>query len=118
MIGGADASLSFLEKIDQSLTPLRLALSALLGVLPGFLFGYWAITQSQQAAWYQNLDALFDQPGRLRSRIGRILGWIAIYICAAWILYHSCCLTLGLAFYLPGNWGFYPQVPIRKIAFK
>ena len=45
-----------------------------------FLAGYRAITQSQQAGWYQNLDALFDQPGRLRSRIGRILGWIAIYL--------------------------------------
>ena len=95
IIGGADASLSFLEKIDQSLTPLRLALSALLGVLPGLLFGYWAVTQSQQAAWYQNLDALFDQPGRLRSRVGRILGWIAIYICAAWILVILVALLLG-----------------------
>ena len=95
LVGGADVSLSFLEKLDQSLTPLRLVLSALLGVLPGLLFGYRAITQSQQAAWYQNLDALFDQPGRLRSRIGRVLGWIAIYVCAAWILFILVALLLG-----------------------
>ena len=60
LVGGVDISLSFLEQLDQSLTPLRLALSALFGVLPGLVFGYRAITQSQQAAWYQNLDALFD----------------------------------------------------------
>ena len=95
VIGGADVSLSFLEKIGQSLTPLRLALSALLGVLPGLLFGYWAITQSQQAAWYQNLDALFDQPGRMRARIGRVLGWIAIYVCAGWILFIVIALLVG-----------------------
>ena len=95
LVGGADVSLSFLEKIGHSLTPLRLALSALLGVLPGLLFGYWAITQSQQAAWYQNLDALFDQPGRLRARTGRVLGWIAIYVCAAWILFILVALLLG-----------------------
>ncbi|MFL7837963.1 MAG: hypothetical protein ACK2T4_02075 [Candidatus Promineifilaceae bacterium] len=95
VIGGVDASLSFLEKLDQSLTPLRLVLSALLGVLPGFLFGYRAVTQSQQAGWYQNLDALFDQPGRLRSRTGRVLGWIAIYISAAWILFILVALLLG-----------------------
>jgi hypothetical protein len=87
LMNGADASLSFLERIDQSLTPLRLALSALLGVLPGLLFGYRAITQSQQASWYQNLEALFDQPGHLRSRVGRVLGWVAIYVSAGWILF-------------------------------
>jgi hypothetical protein len=95
VMGGVDASLSFLEKFGQSLTPLRLLLSALLGVLPGFLFGYWAISQSQQAGWYQNLDALFDQPGRLRSGAGRVLGWIAIYISAAWILFILVALLIG-----------------------
>ncbi len=84
--GGADASLSFLEKIGQTLTPLRLALSALLGVLPGLLFGYWAVTKSREAGWYQNLNALFDQPGQMRATVGRVLGWIAIYVSAAWIL--------------------------------
>ena len=95
LAGGADISLSFLEQLEQSLTPLRLALSALLGVLPGLLFGYRAVSQAQQAAWYQNLDALFDQPGRLRSRIGRVLGWIAIYVSATWILFILVAILLG-----------------------
>ncbi len=92
---GADASLSFLEKINQSLTPIRLALSALLGVLPGFLFGYWAISQAQQASWYQNLDALFDQPGRLRATTGRVLGWVAVYVCVAWIFFILVAILFG-----------------------
>ena len=95
LAGGADISLSFLEQLEQSLTPLRLALSALLGVLPGLLFGYRAVSQAQNAACYQNLDALFDQPGRLRSRIGRVLGWIAIYVSAAWILFILVAILLG-----------------------
>ena len=95
MLNGADASLSFLEKLDQSLTPLRLALSALLGVLPALFFGYRAITQSQQASWYQNLDALFDQPGRTQASIGRALGWIAIYASIGWILFIFIALFVG-----------------------
>ena len=62
---GADVTLSFLEKIGQSLTPVRLALSVLLGILPSLVFGWWAISQARQAAWYQNLEALFDDPGTL-----------------------------------------------------
>jgi len=83
---GADATLSFLEKLDQSMTPIRLALSALVGILPAVAFGYWAISQSQQAAWYQNLNALFDDPGRASATAGRILGWIAVYMSVAWVL--------------------------------
>jgi hypothetical protein len=83
---GADASLSFLEKLGQSMTPIRLALSALVGVLPAMVFGYWAISQSQKAGWYQNLNALFDDPGRARATAGRILGWLAVYMSVAWIL--------------------------------
>ncbi len=82
-----DITLSFLEKVGQSLTPVRLALSVLLGVLPGLLFGWWAVSQARQAAWYQNLEAMFDEPGRLKASLGRVLGWLAIYISAAWILF-------------------------------
>jgi hypothetical protein len=80
-------TLSFLEKVGQSLTPVRLALSVLLGVLPAFVFGWWAVSQSRQAAWYQNLEAMFDEPGRLKASIGRVLGWAAVYISVAWILF-------------------------------
>ncbi len=84
---GTDITLSFLEKVGQSLTPVRLALSVLLGVLPGLVFGWWAVSQSRQAAWYQNLEAMFDEPGRLKASIGRVLGWAAVYISVAWILF-------------------------------
>ena len=82
-----DVTLSFLERASQTLTPVRLALSVLLGVLPSIVFGWWAVSQARQAAWYQNLEAMFDEPGRLRASLGRILGWAAVYISAAWIIF-------------------------------
>jgi len=82
-----DVTLSFLDKVGQSLTPIRLSLSVLLGVLPSLAFGWWAIGQARQAAWYQNLEALFDDPGRFKATLGRLLGWAAIYISLAWILF-------------------------------
>jgi len=84
---GSDITLSFLEKVSRSLTPVRLALSVLLGILPALVFGWWAVSQSRQAAWYQNLEAMFDEPGRLKASIGRVLGWAAVYISVAWILF-------------------------------
>jgi hypothetical protein len=87
LLFGADMTLSFLERVGQSMKPIRLALSVLLGVLPALLFGWWAISQARQAAWYQNLEAMFDEPGRLRSSIGRVLGWAAVYTGVAWILF-------------------------------
>lgn len=82
-----DITLSFLEKVGQSMTPVRLALSVLLGVLPALIFGWWAVSQARQAAWYQNLEAMFDEPGRLKASLGRVLGWSAVYISVAWILF-------------------------------
>ncbi len=82
-----DVTLSFLEKVGQSMTPVRLALSVLLGVLPALIFGWWAVSQARQAAWYQNLEAMFDEPGRLKASLGRVLGWSAVYISVAWILF-------------------------------
>ena len=82
-----DVTLSFLERASQTLTPVRLALSVLLGVLPSIVFGWWAVSQARQAAWYQNLEAMFDEPGRLRASLGRILGWAAVYISTAWIIF-------------------------------
>jgi hypothetical protein len=83
----ADITLSFLEKVGRSLTPVRLALSLLLGIVPGLTFGWWAISQSRQAAWYQNLEAMFDDPGRFRASLGRVLGWVAVYVSVAWVLF-------------------------------
>lgn len=87
LLFGTDLNLSFLEQVGQSVTPVRLVLSLLLGVLPGLVFGWWAISQARQAAWYQNLEAMFDEPGRLKASVGRVLGWAAVYISVAWILF-------------------------------
>ncbi len=83
---GTDASLTFLERIGQSLTPIRLLLSLILGVLPSLVFGWRAISQANQAGWYQNLNALFDQAGQSRAAFGKTLGWLAIYISIGWVL--------------------------------
>ena len=86
MLLGTDASLSFLERIGQSLTPIRLLLSLIIGVLPSMLLGWRAIAQAQQAGWYQNLNALFDTGGQSRAAFGKALGWLAIYISIGWVL--------------------------------
>lgn len=84
--------LSLLEKVGQTVTPVRLVLASLFGILPGLVFGWRAISQAQQASFYQNLKATFDSKGRGRSAVGKVLGWAAIYVCVAWILY------IGVAF--------------------
>ncbi len=89
-----DGSMAFLERIGQAFTPIRLALSILLGLIPSLLFGWWAVGQARQAAWYQNLEALFDEPGRFKATLGRVLGWSAIYISLAWVLF----VLVGLLF--------------------
>lgn len=85
LVGNPD--LSFLEKVGQSVTPVRLVLAGLLGILPGLVFGWRAISQAQQAGFYQNLKATFDSKGRRQSATGKVLGWAAIYTCVAWILF-------------------------------
>jgi hypothetical protein len=30
---------------------------------------------------------MFDEPGRLRASLGRVSGWAAVYISAAWIIF-------------------------------
>jgi len=83
----ADASLSFLENVGQSLTPLKLILSLLLGIAPSIFFGWRAIAQGQQAGWYANLSATLDPKGGQRATIGRVLGWLAIYVSVTWLLF-------------------------------
>ncbi len=85
LVGNPD--LSFLENVGQSVTPVRLVLAGLLGVLPGLVFGWRAIARAQQASFYQNLKATFDSKGRRRAVTGNVLGWVAIYLCIAWILF-------------------------------
>lgn len=81
-----DASLSLLENLAQALTPIRLLLSAVLGLLPAVGFGWHAISQARQADWYLNLNALFSNEGRTQAGVGRVLGWVAIYVSIGWVL--------------------------------
>jgi hypothetical protein len=78
---------SVLERISESLTPLTIALSLALGVLPAVFLGWWAIRHGQRAAWYNNLSAVLEQGGRGKSAVGNAIGWLDIYLGAAWIIF-------------------------------
>jgi hypothetical protein len=79
-----DASL--LARIRETLTPLTIALSVVLGILPAMIAGWFALRQGQRAVWYQNLPAMLDHSGRNKSSIGNALGWLSIYISVGWVL--------------------------------
>lgn len=81
-----DSSLPFLEKLAAWVTPLKIGLSALVGIAPAIFLGIQAISRARQAAWYMNLRAAVDAGGRTRASLGSGLGWLAIYANIAWIL--------------------------------
>lgn len=78
---------TLLERISQSLTPLTIALTLALGILPAMFLGWWAIRHGQRAAWYNNLPAVLEEGGKGKSAVGNALGWLDIYIGAAWIIF-------------------------------
>lgn len=82
----ASPEANILERISQSLTPLTIALTALLGIIPATLAGWFALRQGQRAVWYQNLPAVLEHGGRGKSSIGNALGWLSIYLSVGWIL--------------------------------
>lgn len=75
-----------LDRIRETLTPLTIALAAVLGILPTMLAGFAALRQGQRASWYLNLPAVLEQSGRGKAGIGGALGWLAIYLGVGWIL--------------------------------
>jgi hypothetical protein len=77
---------SVLERIGQSLTPLTITLALALGILPSVFLGWWAIRHGQRAAWYNNLPAVLEEGGRGKSAAGNAIGWLDIYLGAAWII--------------------------------
>ncbi|MBX3056406.1 MAG: hypothetical protein KF770_08035 [Anaerolineae bacterium] len=81
-----ESSLPFLEKLAAWVTPLKIGLSALVGIAPAIFLGIQAISRARQAAWYMNLRAAVDAGGRTRASLGSGLGWLAIYANIAWIL--------------------------------
>lgn len=75
-----------LDSIRATLTPLTIALSVLLGILPAMILGFMALRQGQRASWYLNLPAVLEQSGRGKAGFGGALGWLSIYLGIGWIL--------------------------------
>jgi len=77
---------SFLANFSASLTPLKMAISLVLGVLPSVALGWRAIAQAQRASWFRNLSAVTENDGGVKAAVGNALGWLAIYIGLAWVV--------------------------------
>ena len=82
-----DSSLNFLDKLNEWVTPLKIGISAVIGLAPAIFLGVQATSRARRAAWYLNLRASVDADGRTRASIGSALGWLAIYMSIAWILF-------------------------------
>jgi hypothetical protein len=84
LLNQSDAGL--LDRIRETLTPLTIALTAILGIAPAMVAGFMALRQGQRASWYLNLPAVLEQRGRGKAGAGGALGWLSIYLGVAWIL--------------------------------
>ncbi len=83
----AETADSFLTRFGEALTPLKIAIAAVLGVAPSVALGWRAIALAQRAAWYRNLPALTENDGAGKTAVGNALGWLAIYLGLAWVLF-------------------------------
>lgn len=84
-----------LASIRAALSPLTIALSTALGLLPAVVAGISALRRGQRASWYQNLPASLYQNGKTRASFGTALGWLGIYIAAAWVILIVIALVAG-----------------------
>ena len=80
------ATAPLLDRIRETLSPLTIALAAILGIAPAMVCGCLALRQGQRAAWFLNLPAVLEQNGRGQAGLGTALGWLSIYAGVAWIL--------------------------------
>ena len=80
------ATAPLLDRIRETLSPLTIALAAILGIAPAMGCGFLALRQGQRAAWFLNLPAVLEQNGRGQAGLGTALGWLSIYAGVAWIL--------------------------------
>jgi hypothetical protein len=69
------------------LPPVNILLSLVLGIIPGFLLGNEARRMARTATLYLKFRFNKDQGGRSNANLGRIMGWAAIYISIAWVVY-------------------------------
>jgi len=83
----AEPSISFLARFGASLTPLKIAIAAVLGIAPSMVLGWRAIALAQRASWYRNLPAVTEKDGAGKTAVGNALGWLAIYSGLAWVLF-------------------------------
>ncbi len=83
----AESPDSFLTRFGASLTPLKIAIAAVIGIAPSMVLGWRAIALAQRAAWYRNLPALTENDGAGKTAVGNALGWLAIYTGLAWVLF-------------------------------
>ncbi|MFO7682745.1 MAG: hypothetical protein R6X34_22130 [Chloroflexota bacterium] len=90
----AESTDSFLTAFAASLTPLKLGISLVLGVLPSMALGWRAIVLGQRASWYNNLRAVTGSAGSAKAAFGNALGWLALYLGAAWIIFTLIALFL------------------------
>ncbi len=78
---------SFLTRFGASLTPLKIAIAAVIGIAPSMVLGWRAIALAQRASWYRTLPAVTENEGSGKSAVGNALGWLAIYTGLAWVLF-------------------------------
>ncbi len=83
----AESPDSFLTRFGASLTPLKIAIAAVIGIAPSMVLGWRAIALAQRASWYRNLPAVTENDGSGKSAVGNALGWLAIYTGLAWVLF-------------------------------
>ncbi|MBK8985829.1 MAG: hypothetical protein IPM39_07060 [Chloroflexi bacterium] len=83
----AETADSFLTRFGEALTPLKIAIAAVLGVAPSMVLGWRAIALAQRASWYRNLPAVTEKEGAGKTAVGNALGWLAIYLGLAWVLF-------------------------------
>ena len=88
----AQSTDSFLEAFAASLTPLKLGISLVLGVAPSMFLGWRGIVLGQRANWYHNLRAVTDNAGASKAAFGSALGWLAIYMGVAWVIFTAIAL--------------------------
>lgn len=83
----AETADSFFARFSEGLTPLKIAITAALGLAPSLILGWRAIALAQRGAWYRNLPALTENEGAGKTAVGNALGWLAIYASLAWVLF-------------------------------
>lgn len=90
-----DSTANFFTQLGEWITPLKIGISALVGIAPALFLGIQAISRARQAAWYMNLRAAVDAGGHTRAGAGGGLGWLAIYMNVAWILFITLTAVTG-----------------------